>query len=50
MQGTVNELEVHFSEGRRGQRGDPTGGRVWEKDMATLSDELKDIQIKGNTC
>lgn len=50
MQETVNELEIYFSEGRRGQRRDPTGGRISEKDMATLIDELKDISIKGNAC
>ena len=50
MQGAVNELEVYFSEGRRGQRGDSIGGRLLEEDMATLPEQLKDVSIKGNAC
>lgn len=42
-----------FSEERRGQRGDPTSGRVSEEDMTTLPKQLENVSItpiKGNAC
>ena len=46
----MNKLELLFSEGRRGKRGDPTAGRVSEEDMATLTKELGNVSIKRNAC